>query len=75
MKLPRVSGVECVKAFVKIGYVLWSRKGSHATLKNESTGQHITIPLHSELDPGTLRSIIREAGITVDDFLSMIGKK
>ncbi len=62
MKLPRVSGQEVVKALERLGYRLVRVKGSHAKLVRPlpGGGKHvIVVPLHPELDKGTLRAILR----------------
>jgi predicted RNA binding protein YcfA (HicA-like mRNA interferase family) len=70
--LPIVSGSACVAALAKIGYRSVRQKGSHVRL--ECTGRPpVTVPLHSEIDRGTLRSIIRTAEISVDEFIKLVG--
>jgi predicted RNA binding protein YcfA (HicA-like mRNA interferase family) len=68
-KLPVVSGREAVKAFERIGYVQDHQRGSHIVLRHEDPPyRRLTVPDHKELAKGTLRSLIREAGITVEEF-------
>lgn len=72
-KLPVVSGDEALKAFRKIGYELDHQTGSHMILRKISTPfRRLTVPNHRELAKGTLRSLIREAGLTVDEFCTLI---
>lgn len=66
-ELPHISGNEAVKAFQHLGFRVVRQKGSHAVLRRESSG--CVIPLHKELAIGTLRSAIRQAGITAEDFV------
>ncbi len=71
--LPVVSGKEAVKAFNRIGYLVDHQSGSHIILRNSSTPfRRLTIPNHKELAKGTLRSLIREAGLTVEQFKSLL---
>lgn len=71
-KLPAISGGDCVKALSKAGFVIYRQRGSHVTLIRQSPTAQTTIPLHKELDKGTLRAIIRQAGLTVDEFVSLL---
>lgn len=69
------SGLEAIKALAKFGfYATRHRKGSHVVLCKESTEGAIlvVVPLHKELKTGTLRGIIRQAKISVDDFVSVL---
>jgi predicted RNA binding protein YcfA (HicA-like mRNA interferase family) len=59
-ELPVVSGSEAVQA-----------RGSHVKLRNDA-GRTAIIPLHCELAPGTLRSILRQAGLSVDEFAKLV---
>ena len=71
-KLPVVSGAECVKALGKVGFEVYRQRGSHITLVRNSPPSQATVPNHKELDRGTLRAIIRQAGLTVDEFTALI---
>ena len=71
-KLPVVSGAECVKALGKVGFVVYRQRGSHITMVRKSPPSQTTIPNHKELDRGTLRSIIRQVGLTVDEFVALL---
>lgn len=72
-KLPVVSGKEALKAFKRIGYELDNQTGSHMILrKKEPPFRRLTIPNHKELAKGTLRSLIREAGLTVAGFARLL---
>jgi len=71
--LPRVSGREVVKALVKVGYAQDRQRGSHIILRQiASPHRRIVVPDHSEVAKGTLRAIIRQAGLTVDEFRSLL---
>lgn len=69
--LPVISGAECVAALKGLGYVVVGQKGSHVRLHCEGRGP-VTVPLHRELKRGTLRSIVRDADLTVEDFLGLL---
>jgi predicted RNA binding protein YcfA (HicA-like mRNA interferase family) len=73
MKLPVVSGAEAVKAFGKVGYEVDEQHGSHIILRRaEPPHRRLSIPNHTELAKGTLRALIREAGLTVDEFARLL---
>lgn len=71
-KLPVVSGAECVKALEKIGFVVNRQRGSHITLVRQDPSTQLTVPNHKTMAKGTLRTIIRDAGLTVDEFVDLI---
>ncbi|MFM6181197.1 MAG: type II toxin-antitoxin system HicA family toxin [Dolichospermum sp.] len=71
-KLPIISGLECVKALEKIGFVVDRQRGSHIILVCEEPRTTISVLDHKELDRGTLRGIIRQAGLSVDEFIELL---
>jgi len=72
MKLPVVSGIKVVKALTKVGYELDHQTGSHMILrKREPPHLRITVPNHKEIAKGTLRAIIKQAGLTREEFLKL----
>lgn len=71
-KLPVVSGAECVKALERIGFLVYRQRGSHITLVRKSPPAQTTVPNHKELDRGTLRAIIRQTGLTVEEFAALL---
>jgi predicted RNA binding protein YcfA (HicA-like mRNA interferase family) len=71
-KLPSVSGRECVRALELAGFVLKRQTGSHMILRRDSPFAQVTVPDHRELDRGTLRAILRQAGISVDEFQRLL---
>jgi predicted RNA binding protein YcfA (HicA-like mRNA interferase family) len=73
-KLPVVSGREVVRALQRAGFVVDRRVGSHVTMVNAATARRATLPVHGseDLPPGTLRSILRQAGLTVDEFVLLL---
>jgi len=71
--LPRVSGRDVVKALRVVGYEQDRQRGSHIILRQKVyPHRRITVPDHKEIAKGTLRAIIREAGLTVDEFKSLL---
>ncbi|HZM86931.1 MAG TPA: type II toxin-antitoxin system HicA family toxin [Blastocatellia bacterium] len=72
-ELPRISGREVVKALTKIGYEQDRQRGSHIILRQTaSPHRRVTVPDHKEIAKGTLRAIIRETGLTVDEFKDLL---
>jgi len=70
-QLPVVSGSEAVRALGTIGFAQVSQRGSHVKLRN-ADGRTVIVPLHRELAPGTLRSILRQADLSVDEFSELM---
>ena len=71
-KLPVVSGAEAVKAFQRAGWRIDRQKGSHVILLRPGHVASLSVPQHPELAPGTLRALVRAAGISVDDFAALL---
>ena len=72
-KLPVISGMEAVKALSKISYEVDHQTGSHLILRHkEVPHRRLTVPNHKEISKGTLRAIIRQAGLTRDEFLDLL---
>jgi Predicted periplasmic or secreted lipoprotein len=65
--LPVISGKDVVKILCKNGFIVRRQTGSHIIIKREK--RQVVVPNHDEVDRGTLRSIIKQAGLTVDEFL------
>ena len=74
MKLPVISGKDAVKALERAGFVTVRQKGSHIRMKKVTSDNviKITVPLHDTLDRGTLKSIIKSAGITMEEFIGLL---
>ncbi len=70
-RLPVCSGQEALRALRKLGYEIDHQTGSHIILRHPST-RRLTVPNHRELAKGTLRSLIREAGITKEQFVELL---
>jgi predicted RNA binding protein YcfA (HicA-like mRNA interferase family) len=71
-KLPRISGRDCVKTLEKAGFQFKRQEGSHIILRRNDPFAQVVVPEHKELDRGTLRAIIRQSGLSVDEFVKLI---
>ncbi len=73
-KLPRLSGNEVIKVLAKHGFISVRQKGSHVILRKEGEeGTKVTVvPLHDEIDRGTLLEIIRQTGLKKEEFLKLL---
>ena len=70
--LPRISGRECVRALARIGFYTRRQRGSHIILRRDEPFGQLVVPDHRELDRGTLRAIIRQAGLGVEEFAELL---
>ncbi len=70
--LPCLSGRECIAALKKAGYIVRRQTGSHVILRRNNPFAQVVMPDHNELDRGTLRAIIRQSGLTIDEFISLL---
>ena len=71
-KLANISGKTAAKAFERAGWAAIGQVGSHLVLVKSGIRVNLSIPQHKELSVGTLRSLIRNAGMTVDEFLALL---
>ena len=71
-ELPRISGDEAIAVFKALGFLEVRQRGSHVVLRRGGAG--CVIPRHKELALGTLRSALRQAGISVEEFVAARGK-
>jgi predicted RNA binding protein YcfA (HicA-like mRNA interferase family) len=69
-KLPHVSGKEAVVALEKLGFSQVRQKGSHLILRRGSVG--CVVPLHREIKVGTLSGVLKQAGVTPQDFIDAL---
>ncbi len=69
-KLPVVSGKDTIKVLVKLGFEVRKGKGDHVVLKKGF--RVFAVPLHNPLKKGTLRKILKQAGISVEEFNEML---
>ena len=72
--LPRLSGRQVVKIFESLGWNVARRRGSHIILVMEENAATLSIPDHREIAKGTLRSLIRNAGLKVAEFTLASGE-
>ena len=69
-ELGGISGKETIRRFLSLGYEVIRQRGSHVRLR--ATGRKmLTIPLHKELKIGLLHQLIKDSGISLDDFLHL----
>ncbi len=71
-RLPRISGEQVIKILERMGFEQSRQKGSHITLK-KTTPEGVVgcvVPLHKEVAVGTLRSVLRQAHLSPDEFMS-----
>jgi predicted RNA binding protein YcfA (HicA-like mRNA interferase family) len=75
-KLPVTSGGEAVKVLQKIGYEIVRQRGSHLRLRDKKDPLHkpLSVPDHKELKPGLLRKLIKDANLTVEQFVELLRK-
>lgn len=72
-KLPLVSGAEAARAFGRVGYAVDHQEGSHIILRKDGPPhRRLSVPNHKEPAKGTLRSLIRAAGLSVDEFVELL---
>jgi predicted RNA binding protein YcfA (HicA-like mRNA interferase family) len=71
-KLPVISGRDCVKALVRAGFSVRRQESSHIIVRRDSPFAQVVVPDHRELDRGTLRSILRQAGITIEQINELL---
>jgi len=70
--LPVVSGREAVKAFGRLGWEVARQSGSHIILVKAGHPATLSVPNHREVAKGTLRALVREAGLTVEEFRDLL---
>ena len=72
-KLPVISGRAAIKALSKVGYEFDRQRGSHIVLRHtDPPHRRLVVPDHREMAKGTLRAIIRQAGLTVAEFFELL---
>jgi predicted RNA binding protein YcfA (HicA-like mRNA interferase family) len=70
--LPLISGAQAVKAFERAGWHQDRQRGSHVILIRAGHIASLSVPQHRELAPGTLRALIRAAGMSVEEFVALL---
>ncbi len=73
-KMPRISGDEAARALEKLGFERVRQKGSHLILKKKTDEGEIgcVVPMHRELADKTLRNILKQAGLSYDEFMEQL---
>ena len=72
--LPTLSGRDVVKAFTEAGWQMVRQRGSHMIMVKDGHRATLSVPDHREIAKGTLRSLIRASGLTVEEFVAQAGK-
>jgi predicted RNA binding protein YcfA (HicA-like mRNA interferase family) len=70
-KLPVVSGKECRKALMRLGFTEVRQRGSHVVMRRGESG--CVVPLHAGIKTGTLAGILRQAGVFTEEFIAALG--
>ena len=71
-QLPNLSGKEVIRAFENLGWEVSRQSGSHIVLTKDGEMASLSVPNHKEVAKGTLRSLIRAANLTIDEFVKTI---
>ena len=71
-KLPEMSGRDCAQALTRVGFYFRRQTGSHMVMRRDDPFAQVVVPDHRLLDLGTLRAIIRQAGLSVSEFLELL---
>ena len=71
-KLPRVSSRECIRALEKAGFYFVRQKGSHIVMRRNTPFAQTVVPENTEIPVGTLRSILHDADLSVEEFIDLL---
>lgn len=71
-RLTNISGKDAAKAFQRAGWEPVGQVGSHVVMVKPGVRVNLSIPQHKELSVGTVRALIRNAGLTVEEFLDLL---
>ncbi|MGO9245542.1 MAG: type II toxin-antitoxin system HicA family toxin [Verrucomicrobiia bacterium] len=69
-KLPRIGGAECIKVLQHLGFLVVRQRGSHVVMRRNDRG--CVVPLHRELKVGTLHGVLKQAGVTSEEFVAAL---
>ena len=69
-KLPRVSGAKVVRALQRMGFTVVRQRGSHIVMRRGASG--CVVPNHQELKTGTLAGVLKQAGVSAEEFLQQL---
>ena len=67
-RLPQISGQQLVRALERLGFTVRRQHGSHIILRRDDPFAQTVVPNHRQIDRGTLRAILRQTGISVEDL-------
>jgi len=71
-KLPVVSGKECRKALGHLGFEDARQRASHLVMRRGESG--CVVPMHTKIKTGTLSGILKQAGVSVEEFIEALGR-
>ena len=71
-KLPRLSGQQVVAALQRVGFRVRRQHGSHMILRRDEPFAQTVVPAHRELDRETLRAILRQADLSIEQFVQLL---
>ncbi|RZB32655.1 MAG: hypothetical protein AEth_00333 [Candidatus Argoarchaeum ethanivorans] len=66
-KLPSVSGKKTIRSLNKMGFIIIRQRGSHVFMQREEAS--VTVPLHNPIKKSTLKSVLNQAGVSLEEFL------
>jgi predicted RNA binding protein YcfA (HicA-like mRNA interferase family) len=72
VKVPIISARECVAALQRAGFTEIRKRGSHINMRRSNPYGKVVVPDHNPIKPGTLRNIIKQAGLTVEEFVELL---
>jgi predicted RNA binding protein YcfA (HicA-like mRNA interferase family) len=71
-RLPQVSGSDVVRALEKIGFSVRRQHGSHIIMRRTSPFAQTVVPNHRQIDRGTLRAILKQTGLSTNEFANLL---
>ena len=72
-ELADISGKEALRVFVRLGYRVIRQRGSHVRMKHHDPSRHpLTIPMHKVIALGLMHRLLRDAGITMEEFKELL---
>jgi len=71
-RLPVVSARECIRALEKAGFYISHQKGSHITMRRDEPFAKTVVPNHKTLKRGMLKRILKDAGLSVEEFIELM---
>lgn len=70
-KLPPISGKDCVRKLERAGFYIRRQEGSHIIMRKDIPYKQVVVPNHRVLDRGTLRAILRQCDIEIEEFINL----